>query len=282
MPDMELFGYPWYVYSIEQCATSVILEPGMTHIGEYAFLEFTKMTECILPNTVTSIGMAAFGACRSMPAFDLPDSITVIGLSAFDNCESLTSFTIPPQVTLLDYDTFMYCTNLQTVILPEGLTTIRPGAFRECISLADVKIPASVTFIEEGAFPAFDQAYIRCVAGSYAHDYAVRNSVAIKELIDPGFSSDMTLPSALKTIEAEAFSGIAAAGVTVPDGTTSIGSKAFANCPNLKMIRIPASVKTIAADAFEGDGIILIYGARNSAAETFAATSDYLCFFEAQ
>ena len=52
-------------------------------------------------------------------------------------------------------------------------------------------------------------------------------------------------------IEAEAFSGIAAEAVIIPEGCLTIGSKAFADCPNLKYAQIPANT-SYAEDAFDG------------------------------
>ncbi len=63
---------------------------------------------------------------------------------------------------------------------------------------------------------------------------------------------DLVLPTSLATVESEAFSGGAFTYTVLPVTTTSIGSKAFANCPNLKHIEIPADEITIAKDAFSG------------------------------
>ena len=56
----------------------------------------------------------------------------------------------------------------------------------------------------------------------------------------------------------------------VADGTSSIGSRAFANSGNLEWICLPSSVTDIAPDAFEGDAGLTIYGDAGSAAEAFA------------
>ena len=68
--------------------------------------------------------------------------------------------------------------------------------------------------------------------------------------------NDMTpllrLPSRLKVIDDEAFMGLTCEGVILPDGCESIGSRAFADCPNMIYIKIPASMTDIAEDAFEG------------------------------
>ena len=45
--------------------------------------------------------------------------------------------------------------------------------------------------------------------------------------------------------------------VIVPDSCTSIGSLAFKNCTNLKVVRVPANIE-IAANAFENCGNVYI------------------------
>lgn len=82
---------------------------------------------------------------------------------------------------------------------------------------------------------------------------------------------DFRLPSSLKTIGAEAFCGGAFRYPLLPDGVTSIGKRAFADCPNLSYIYIPASVKSIDSTAFAGVSDLNILGAAGSYAERFAA-----------
>lgn len=60
------------------------------------------------------------------------------------------------------------------------------------------------------------------------------------------------LPAGLTEIGDSAFMGTAAECYSLPDGVKRIGSRAFADCPNLREIRIPASVTSIADDAFAG------------------------------
>ena len=85
-----------------------------------------------------------------------------------------------------------------------------------------------------------------------------------------GLEPDFVLPSALKTIEAEAFAGGAFQYAYLPEGTASIGSKAFADCPNLDYIYIPESCLSIAKDAFDRVTGLTIFGPDGSYAEFYA------------
>ena len=81
---------------------------------------------------------------------------------------------------------------------------------------------------------------------------------------------DFVLPSALREVEEEAFAGAAFSYVHVPEQVTRIGKRAFADCPNLRNIDIPAGTTAIDATAFEGVSELTIHGAEGSYAEFYA------------
>ena len=70
----------------------------------------------------------------------------------------------------------------------------------------------------------------------------------------------LTLPAALTRIDAEAFAGIAADVVVLPQGCEYVGSGAFTDCPKLKVIYAPETA------VFEGDAVgENVYVARTAA-----------------
>ena len=81
---------------------------------------------------------------------------------------------------------------------------------------------------------------------------------------------DLILPTSLTTIEAEAFTGGAFTYVILPDGAEAVGRRAFADCPKLAYIYIPASVKSIDANAFDGVASLTIFGIPGSEASEYA------------
>lgn len=60
------------------------------------------------------------------------------------------------------------------------------------------------------------------------------------------------LPADILHIEAEAFAGLPMEAVIIPAGCRSIGSRAFADCPNMAFVSVPGGLTDIAPDAFEG------------------------------
>ena len=60
----------------------------------------------------------------------------------------------------------------------------------------------------------------------------------------------LLLPEDLVRIESEAFAGTGAVSIRIQNNIQYIDSRAFADCSNLIAVWIPASVVTIAEDAF--------------------------------
>ena len=46
----------WYLHDSQSYATTIIIEEGVTHIGNQAFRGFEAVTSVTIPSTVTSIG----------------------------------------------------------------------------------------------------------------------------------------------------------------------------------------------------------------------------------
>ena len=228
----------------------------------------------IVPSGVTSIGYGAFRGCSSLTSVTIPESVTSIGYGAFSGCSSLTSVTIPESVTSIGGGAFFGCSSLTSVTIPEGVTSIGNSTFSGCSSLTSVTIPESVTSIDWYAFNECSNLKDVYYSGTKEQ----WESIDIDEGNDPlrmatihyGTAPDFILPDSLTTIEAEAFEGGAFRYVQLSEGTASISSRAFADCPNLTYIYIPEATTGIAADAFEGVSDLTILGRSGSYAEFYA------------
>ena len=96
--------------------------------------------------------------------------------------------------------------------------------------------------------------------------YARWSSGYNSDLMEP----DLILPSSLITIEPEAFRGNAFTRIKLSDQTQSIGQFAFADCPNLRSIYIPAATTAIDPRAFGDRKELIIYGKSGSTAQQYA------------
>lgn len=70
----------------------LVIEEGVTHIGECAFMHCSDFTGSLtIPATVTSIGNCAFVGCRGFTGpLHIPGSVTEIGNSVFNGCDGLS------------------------------------------------------------------------------------------------------------------------------------------------------------------------------------------------
>ena len=102
---------PWAAAKIK----SVVIESGVTSIGDFAFVGQVGLTSIIIPDSVTSIGDYAFHYCMSLTSVKIPDGVTRICQKVFQDCSSLTSVEIPDSVASIGSNAFYNCTALKNV-----------------------------------------------------------------------------------------------------------------------------------------------------------------------
>ena len=268
MTDYPNFAdVPWNAY--REKILSVVMEPGVTSVGGYAFFQCINMTSVEMPEGVTSIGDNAFSACRNLTSAVIPESVTNIGFAAFMACNGLTSVTIPAGVASISSTSFGACFILENVfvdegntvyasadgilfnkdqttlitypagkknttyIIPEGVTNIASRAVYNCGYLTSVTIPRSVASIGNNAFDF-------C--------YNLRD-ISVDEGNEAYASVDGVLFNKERTVLVAYPAGKENTAYTIPDGVTNVGRSAFWDCM-LTSIVIPESVTKIEWDAF--------------------------------
>ena len=281
---MKDFSYyrntPWY--QSRSSIKAVVIENGVTAIGDSAFSSCSSLSSITIPASVTAIGDSAFDGCRSLTSITIPESVTTIGYRAFSGCSSLkdvsitdlaawcsiafgneeanplykaknlylngqklVSVTVPEGVTEVKAYTFYGFKDLIQVTLPEGVTTIGEYAFSDCSSLSSITLPESVTAIGRSAFA----------------DCSSLSSITIPEGVTTiggsAFSycsslTSITIPEGVTSIGGSAFYGCSSLiSITLPQGLTAIGDRAFQFCSCLNSITLPEGVTTIGEDAFD-------------------------------
>jgi hypothetical protein len=226
---------PWYSY--RRNIKILVIQHGVTSIGDYAFYYCDHLTgSIIIPNSVTSIGDYAFFSCSGFTgSLTIPNSVTSIGNSAFSGCSGFTgSLTIPNSVTSIGGSVFFSCSGLTgSLTIPNSVTSIGDYAFYYFRGLTgSLTIPNTVTSIGERAF-------YRCL----------------------GLTS-VTIPNSVTSIGERAFyqcSGLTGS-LTIPNSVTSIGDWAFYQCIGLTSVTIGNSVTTMGTSTFsECIGLTEIY-----------------------
>lgn len=129
-----------------------------------------------------------------------------------------------------------------SITIPASVTTIGNSAFANCVALESLTIPASVTTLGSKAFE------------NLAIEIKFDDGSAISEIGAGAFSGyqgeSIEIPASVKTLGASVFENSQLTSITVPNGVTSIGDKAFSGCSKLERISIFGNLESLGASAF--------------------------------
>jgi len=224
MMNWQVHTTPWS--DVRTSIHTIIVNEGVTTIGNNAFYDCTNLTSVTINNSVTTIGHSAFRN-TGLTSVIIPNSVTEIEGGAFSSNTALVSVTIPNSITEIGDGVFLGNTALTSIVIPNSVTTIGNWAFQNT-GLASVVIPNSVTTIGSSAFQ------------------------------NTGLTS-ITIPNSVTTIGDNAFSdNTVLTSVTIGDGVTEIGQSVFGNNVALTSVAIGNRVTTIGHGAFHNSGLTSI------------------------
>ena len=245
--EMIPFMVPWNKKGYPKLS-KLVIEEGVTSIGDDLFGTCKDLVNVSLPSTLTSIGTRAFQDCTSLSEITLPSGLTSLGEDAFSRCTSLENLNIPSGVSVLPAGIFDGCSNLKNVTLGNGITSIENDAFTGCAKLASITLPNGVTEIGDKAFSG-------CEA-----------------------LASVTLPTGLKAIGDEAYAYCTKIeSIVIPSGVTTIGDSAFYACTSLSEIKIPVSVTEIGYNAFStyAEAVTISFAGTEAAWNAMENTDEY-------
>lgn len=199
----------------------VVIEPGVTTIGTYAFSGMYDMESVVIPEGVTSIGSNAFINCKALKQVDLPASFATIGeyrnvrihaRDPFEECDSLEKITIADGNTAFKLDD-------QGIALL-GADGTKLIAYPAAYPIDSYTIPDGVTELDYGAF----------------------SSAKVQHV---------TAPESLKKIGDWCFSYTKIHSLTLPNKVTLVDTSAFKYSPDLQEVKLGT------ADSFWYDESVL-------------------------
>ena len=174
-------------FSFKQSIKKVVIEDGVTAIGDCAFAFCDNLESITISNSVLSINMFAFYGCGGLTDITIPESVINIDRRMFEHCYSIksinvdannknyssldgvlfnkdktelikypngaerTAYAIPDGIETIGYAAFVFA-ELRNVTFPDSVTVIDDYAFNWCDNLTSVTIPESVIAIGKMAF----------------------------------------------------------------------------------------------------------------------------------
>ena len=175
---------PWDAY--RETIRTVVVENGVTRIGDLSFFGNGNLTTVIIGNDVTSIGDRAFGYSTSLTSLIIGNNVEVIGRDAFEYSENLTSVILPNSIIHIASWAFRN-SGLTSVVISENVRAVGSGAFEDCHNLTSVTIENGVGWI--GGF-TFANTNLTSViipnSVEFIGNYAFRNSGLTSVVIGSG------------------------------------------------------------------------------------------------
>ena len=222
----EMYNYNFYDstspfrnnYNINE----VIIETGVTRIGDNAFYGCSYLKDLVIPGYI-DIGSDAFkntGIYKDSTNWE--DNVLYYNnyLICAENAQGLIR--VKSGTEIIATGAFAYNKELSRVIIPDSVKIIGKNAFRGCNGLKKINIPDSIESIG---------------------DFAFDNCSSLTSL---------TIPNGISFINNYVFSRCSSLSeVVIPDGVTGIGYDSFYGCSSLTEIHIPSSITAIGSNAFK-------------------------------
>lgn len=288
IPDYTMYLYtvpgekaPWA--SQWRSIKTIVIESGITEIGNYAFESCYFVTSVTLPATVTRIGNNAFANCDRLSSINLPTGLKEIGDNAFNWCSELPDIRLNDNLERLGSSAFGNCQNITSAYFGEKLSAIGSSPFKGCELIREFTlssrnrhftIKSDALYDLEGVMLAYPSGksigtnfYIpsgtKAIADEVFYNMTIKNLYLPSSLISIGDhafyyagveSVDFSSCNQLEEIGANAFMFHHLSSVSIPESVTRIGDTAFEgdpqSPPKMSSLFIPKNVKSIGCEAF--------------------------------
>ena len=219
-----LSSAPWY--SINDEIKSLVIENGVTSIGNYAF-HWCNLMSVILPNSIENIGDSAFKNCCELESIVLQEGVKHIGAETFYGCIKLSDISIPSSVVSMDHNIFEACNALTQI----DVSSANPNYCSNNGMLFDKAQTILISYPSATGYVIIPDSVIHI--GNTAF-YSCEKMTGI------------AFPDSLLSIGEYAFYSCEnLADVKLPDGISTIGDLAFYGCDSISSITIPASITSV-------------------------------------
>lgn len=236
---------PWRKYST--VIETLIVEDGVTHIGEYAFIYCSSIKTAIIGEGVQSIGKLAFYYCTALRTLQLPSTLKTIDQQALCYTNNLRSITFPNGCGLMSVSNLLFRPSTPTItslwynLQPDG-----------CVYIGDL------LFAYKGTMPENTTLHVREGTRVIEADFTDMTNLIDLDIPDSVFSIGQVFDgttwfnNAQQTTKGMIYAGKVAyrfsgqmqleQEVVLKEGTLGIAGHAFYNEPLLAKLILPDSL----------------------------------------
>lgn len=254
LPDYA-FGYFYHDYHPPVPATETHKE------------SWSKLVKVVLPDNLESIGHSAFFENRYLKYINMPNSLNLISHNCFRYCTDLSvdDLVIPGGVEYVYIQAFSDCKALTgRLIVSEGVKKIGIRAFAEC-NFSQIILPETLTTIEDAVFYGTTTKELIIPESCLEIGKLVcKNMTELEHVVLPSNLEmiplemfyncanlrDITIPENVTAIEGHVFRRSGLESVYIPAKVKTIGSNAFSDCHELKVVSLPAALESIVYRTF--------------------------------
>lgn len=180
---------PWYSWSNDGSVQRVVVEEGITSLGEY-FFNNMGASEFSFPSTLVHIKKYAMSSVNSLINLTLPEGLQVIDNYAFYYSARLESVNIPSTVKSIGQSAFECCYALKNLTFDDMYMNVSIGnrAFFSCESLKAVSLPKRAVmsaknsyafgfYYSKKAYFVYSDFVLNVYRDSNGYEYAVNSIV---------------------------------------------------------------------------------------------------------
>ena len=154
---------PWYNYRTR--IKSVVIEDGVTSIGNAAFYQCTNLTSISMPPSLTKISYEAFRGCSNMEEITIGSGVCTIQDRWVTDCPKLRLIHLEDGNSCFAViDGIIYTADMETIVkmpdnnpittyvIPDGVSKMATDAVYSQQNVESITVPVSMTNIDYGVF----------------------------------------------------------------------------------------------------------------------------------
>ncbi len=233
----------------------------VTAVAEYGFYSARYAANVVLPGTVRRMGDYAFNGSALKEFAFVPDSALTVGAHALADCRALETVRFADR----EYTFGDYCfeqSGIVTVTAENAVLRLADHCFQNLSKLKQVTLQGSLTTGES--------CFRRCPALREAAFSGGTVSLGAHTFQSSGLR-DVTFTDCTGTVGAQCFADCEdLRTVKLGEGITALGDYAFADCRSLRTAELPGSLTRIADTCFADCPELTVLAPADSAAYRFA------------